>query len=70
MAKMTLKIKVSNPHFQYQLLKLQDACLVQIWCFQLKYVTNYSGQSEIYGRTSRRTDGRTDAGNGNTPGMG
>ena len=30
MAKMTLKVKVNDPYFQYQLRVSQDACLVQI----------------------------------------
>ena len=29
MVKMTLKIKVNDPYFQYQLRVFQDACLVQ-----------------------------------------
>ena len=33
MAKMTLKDKVKDLHFQYQLRVSQDACLVQIWWF-------------------------------------
>ena len=33
MAKMTLKVKVKDLHFQYQLRVSQDACLVQIWLF-------------------------------------
>ena len=33
MAKITLKVKVNDPHFnfQYMLRVLQDACLLQIW---------------------------------------
>ena len=30
---MTLKVKVNDPHLQYQLRELQDAYLVQIWWF-------------------------------------
>ena len=33
MAKMTLKVKVNNLHFQTQPRVSQDACLVQIWWF-------------------------------------
>ena len=33
MAKMTLKVKVNDLHFQYQPRVSQDACLVQIWWF-------------------------------------
>ena len=33
MAEMTLKVKVNDLHFQYQLRVSQDACLVQIWWF-------------------------------------
>ena len=36
MAKMTLKVKVNDPYFQYQLRVSHDACLLQIWWFQLK----------------------------------
>ena len=40
--KMSLKVKVSDPHFQYQQLRLSlDACLMQIWWIQLKSVTSY-----------------------------
>ena len=42
MAKMTLKVKVNDPYFQYQTRVIQDACLVQIWWFQPKSVTSYS----------------------------
>ena len=31
MAKMTLKVKVNHPYFQYQARVTQDACLVHIW---------------------------------------
>ena len=41
MAKMTLKGKLNDLHFQYQLEVSQHACLVQIWWFQLKCVTSY-----------------------------
>ena len=41
MAKMTLKIKVNDLHFQYQLRVAPDACLVQIWWFELKSVASY-----------------------------
>ena len=33
MAKMTLKVKVNDLHFQYQPRVSQEACLVQIWWF-------------------------------------
>ena len=38
---MTLKVKVSDPHFQYQLIISQDACSVQIWYFKPKTLTSY-----------------------------
>ena len=38
---MTLKVKVNDPHFQYQLRESQDAYLVQIWWFELKSITSY-----------------------------
>ena len=41
MAKMTLKVKVNDFHFQYQPRVSHDACLVQIWWFQLKFVKSY-----------------------------
>ena len=41
MAKMTSKITVNDPYFQYQLRISQDTCLVQIWWFQFKSVTSY-----------------------------
>ena len=41
MAKVTLKVKVNDSHFQYQLRISQDVCLVQIWQFQLKSMTSY-----------------------------
>ena len=33
MAKMTLKVKINDPYFQYQPRVSHDACLVQIWWF-------------------------------------
>ena len=41
MAKMTLKVKVNDLHFQYQPGVSQDTCLVQIWWFYPKSVTSY-----------------------------
>ena len=41
MDKMTLKVKVTDPYFQYQLRVSQDACLMQIWWFQTKSVMSY-----------------------------
>ena len=41
MAKMTLKVKVNGQYFQYQPRVSHDACLVQIWWFQLKSVMSY-----------------------------
>ena len=40
MANVTLKVKVNYPYFQFQLRVSQDACLVQIWWFELKSVTS------------------------------
>ena len=59
MAKMTLKVKINDHHFQYQ-----DAWLVQIWWFKLKSVTSYRADKVKF--THRQTDGRTVAGDGNT----
>ena len=53
---------VNDPYFQYQPRVSQDARLVQIWWFQLKYVTNYRVDKGKF--MDRRTDG---AGNDNTP---
>ena len=61
MAKMTLKVKVNDPYFQYQPRVSHNACLVQIWWFQLKSVTSYRADNVNF------TDGRTDGGNDNTP---
>ena len=41
MVKMTSKVKVNYIYFQYQLRVSQDAYMVQIWWFQLKYMTSY-----------------------------
>ena len=65
MAKMTLKGKVNDLHFQYQLRVSHDACLAQIWWFQLKSVMSYCADKVKF--TDTRMDGRTDAGNDNTP---
>ena len=62
MAKMTLKVKVNDPYFQYQPRVSHDACLVQIWWFQLKSVTSFRADKVKFtdGRTDGQTDGRTD----------
>ena len=69
MAKMTLKVKVNDLHFQYQLRVSQDACLKHIWWFQLKFVTSYRADKVKItdGLRVRQTDRRTDADNDNTP---
>ena len=54
---MTLKVKVSDPYFQYQLRVSQGACLVQIWWFQIKSVRSYSA-GKVKLRSDRQTDGR------------
>ena len=54
MAKKTLKVKVQDPFFQYQLRVAQDACLVQIWLIP----------AHIYQELScRQTDGQASAEN-------
>ena len=58
MAKMTLKVKFNYPYFQYQPTVSHDACLGQIWWFQLKYVTSYRVDKVKF--TDSETDGRTD----------
>ena len=65
MVKMTLKVKINDLNFQYQLRASHHAGLVQIWSFQLKFVTIYRAD-KVKLRTDRRTDGRTD---GQTPAM-
>ena len=62
MAKMTLKVKVNDLHFQYELRVSQDACLVQIWWFQLNL-----WRVIVWTRQSLQTDGWTDVGNEDTP---
>ena len=57
MAQMTLKVKVNDLHFHYQPRVSQDACLVQIWWFQLKFLTSYRADKVKF--TDRRTDGQT-----------
>ena len=65
--KMTLKVKVDESYFEYKLRVSHDACLVQIWWFQLKSVKSYladkvkftdSGQTD---RQNGRPDGQTQA---------
>ena len=56
MAKMTLKVKVNDPYFQYQPRVSHDAYLVQIWWFQLKSVTSYRADKVTF--TDRQTDRR------------
>ena len=66
MAKMTfkVKVKVNDLRFQYQPRVLQDACMEQIWWFQLKPVTSYRADKVKF--TDRWMDRRTGAGNNNT----
>ena len=61
-AKMTLKVMGSDPHFQYQLKVSQEACLVQSTWFQPKSAMSYRA-GKVYGQTVRRTDTGID----NTP---
>ena len=41
MAKMTLKVKVNELHFQNQLRVSKNACLVQIWWLYPKSIMSY-----------------------------
>ena len=68
MPQMTLKIKVNNPHFQYQLRLSHDACLVQIWWFQLKSVRSYRADKVKFtdGQMDAQTERWTDACNDKT----
>ena len=61
MAKITLKVKVNDLNFQYQPRVFHDACLVQIWWFQLKCVMSYRADKVKFTdrQTNRRTDGQT-----------
>ena len=63
MAKMTLKVKVHDLHFWYQLRVSHDTCLVQIWWFQLKFVVSYRADKVKF--MDGWKDGGTDAGNDN-----
>ena len=67
MAKMTLKVKVNDLHFQYQPRVSQDTCLVQILWFQLKFVASCRADKVKF--TVGRTGGQTQATtiNDNTP---
>ena len=47
MAKITLKVTVNDPHFQYQPRVSQDTCLGQIWWLQLISDELSCGQSEF-----------------------
>ena len=38
---MALKVNVNASHFQYQLRESQDAYLVHIWWFYLKFIKSY-----------------------------
>ena len=58
---MTFKVKTNDPYFQYQPRVSQDACLMQIWGFQLKFMTSYHVDKVKF------MDGHTNAGNDNTP---
>ena len=58
MAKMTSKVKVNDLHIQYQLRVSQDACLEQIWWFELKPVTSYRVDKVKF--TDGWTDGQKD----------
>ena len=68
MAKMILKAKVNDFYFQYQPRVSHNACLEQIWWFQLKPLTSYRADKVKFtdGRTDRRTGGQTQA-TTNTP---
>ena len=59
MAKMTLKVKVNDPYFQYQPRVSHNACLVQTWWFQLKFVT--SNRADKVKFVDGRMDGQTQA---------
>ena len=56
---MALKVKVNDPHFQYQLCASKDAYLVQIGWFHLKFVICYLAEKLKF------TGGQAQAGNDN-----
>ena len=56
MAKMTLMVKINDPYIQKQSRVFHDACLVQIWWFQLKFVAIYHADK------AKITDGQKDGG--------
>ena len=58
MAKVILKVTINDPYFQYQLRVSPDACLVQIWWFQLKSVISYPVNKVKF--MDWQTDGQTD----------
>ena len=64
MAKMTLKVKVNDPYFQYQ-----PRCMFGANFVIPAQICDESscGQGKVYGQTDGRMDRRTDAGNDNTP---
>ena len=45
---MTLKVKVNDPHFQYQPKVTQDACLEQVWWFQSNSVMSYCADKQNF----------------------
>ena len=53
---MTLKVKFNYHNFQCDLRESQSACLVQLWWFQLKYVTSYRADNVKF--MGGHTDGR------------
>ena len=61
---MTLKVKVDDLYFQYQLRVSHDACLLIPAQIRAEWSC---GQGKVYGRTLGRTDRRADADNDNTP---
>ena len=72
MAKMTLKVKVNDTHFQYQPRVSHDACLVKklvmpaTICDEVK-LTYILAYIHMYGQTDGQTYRWTDTGNNNTP---
>ena len=67
MAKMTLKVKLNDLHFQYQVKASQDACFMEIWWFQHTFVRSYRAYDKKVKCMDRQTDRWTDTGNDNTP---
>ena len=64
---MTLKANVNDLHFQYQLRVSKNACFVQTWWLQFKFVSSYRADKDTFTdrHNGRATDRWADAGSDN-----